>query len=251
MKFPTLRTSVGATFAPSGFQPGSAAFAEHVARKHYQEIAELERGLEHVFFSGVSFDKPPRDRRRIVSALELIAAHLAKQGVAPFLVAELNRFRSALEDLDRGTVHYSLVHTPAGNRPVLGSEIWEARAYVAVAIDVLLGCGDSKAVAAKKVFVGLGPLVTVIAPDAATDGRAASDWHRKFTTRQCKDPRAQEIFDTREGFLQFLSRETGGLRGEKLALEVIRHATLLAIRAAPPEITRKTFNRGGDRTPDN
>jgi len=250
LKFPTIRTSAGASFAPSGFQPASAAFAEHVAQKHYLEIAELQQGLEYAFFHGVSLESPPRDRRRVVLALELIAAHLAKQGIAPFLVAELFWFRSALEDLDKGTVHYSLAHKPAGNRPVLGGDIWEVRAYVAIAIDLLCGGGDSKSVAAKKVFMGLGPLAAVIAPGAAADGRAASDWHRKFAAQQCKDRRAQAIFDTREGFLQFLSRATDGLRGEKLAFEVIRHATLLAIRAAPPEIARKTLRQSGGKRHD-
>jgi len=250
LKFPTIRTSVGASFAPSGFQPASAAFAEHIAKKHFQEIAELEHGLDYAFFRNVSADSPPRDRRRVVLALELIAAHLAKQGIAPFLVGELFWFRAALEDLDKGTVHYSLARNPSGSRPVLGADIWEIRAYVAVAIDVLCGGGDSKAVAGKKVFLGLGPLVDVIAPDVAADGRAATEWHRRFSARQCKVPRAQEIFDTREGFLLSLSKATGGIRGERLASEVIRHATLLAIRAAPPEIVREAFEKSGARTSD-
>lgn len=246
LKFPTLTTSAGATFAPAG-RPAAAAFAEHVAKKHFQDIAELEHGLEEALFHGVCAERPPRDRRRIVSALRMIASHLSKQGISPFLVTELNRFNAALEDLDRGTVHYSLAHIPARNRPVLGSDIWEVRAYASIAFDILLSGGDNKAEAAKKVCMGLGPSATVIAPNSSNIPKLLIEWHRELNENRCNDGSAQQTFDSRDRFLLSMSKGSGGIVGEQLALAVIEFATLLAIRAAPPDVIKKILESGAGK----
>lgn len=271
LSFPTITASIPATFSqeealhwrlgvPFTLPPGGprpwGAFAENVARRHFEDLAQLQAGLEHAFFSDVSEARPPRDRARIVEALDLITLHFAKQSLPPFLLHELLRFTTALKNLDRGTAHYSLERKKPANRPMLSGDLWEARAHVALAVDIMIEGGMIKKDALAIIESNYGFLADPLAPGAAKFGPLIAKWHEHLVAGSCKDADAQAFFRERQRYTEFLAAKIGSREPTRLAQEILKHATLLSARVADSaaigkiasQRRRKTPTRGSART---
>jgi hypothetical protein len=95
-------------------------------------------------------DAPDQIRPRLVSALECISQLLNL--FDPAMARDVASLRLALADLDRGVVHPTLTPKPIDCRPPEPTETWQARAYLALAVDALHRLGMSPLEAARHVL---------------------------------------------------------------------------------------------------
>lgn len=264
MSFPTITASLSTTFSqeealhwrlgipfnpPAGGTRPWGAFAENVARRHFEDLAEVQLGLEQALFSDISEQKPPRDRTRMVQAMEVIFLHFAKQNIPPFLVHELMRFTSSLSDLDRGTVHYSLAPRKVRHRPMLSGDLWEARAHVALAVDIMVGGLMLKKQALAIIDKDYGFLADTLAGGASKFGALVGKWHQELVSGICADVGAQTFFAGRQRYIDFLANQLGTKDPNSLAQNVLKHATLLSARTADSAAITKAAARVRRQTP--
>ncbi|UZF91649.1 hypothetical protein [Bosea sp. NBC_00550] len=185
----------------------------------------------------------------MVQAMETIFVHFAKQKISPFLVHELMRFTSSLSDLDRGTVHYSLAPKKVRHRPMLSSDLWEARAHVALAVDIMVGGGMLKKQALAVIEKNFGFLADTLAGGASKFGVLVGKWHQELASGISADAGAQSVFDGRQRYIDFLAKKLGTDDPNAIAQNILKHAVLLSARTADATAITKVAARARRRNP--
>jgi hypothetical protein len=156
-------------------------------------VAELLDGLDRIFDWGVGLDSDPaKHRARYINAFLLLGKFLDQVTSRDF-AHEFVHLAAALYDLDHGTVHSLLTPAAIDSRPVDGTEIWMARAKIALSIEIFLRAGkkprDVREILTKHAqsirgLVGRGKDVV----------GAAMYWHKIFMQEKVKNEIATEVF---------------------------------------------------------
>jgi hypothetical protein len=168
-------------------------------------IVELLDGLDRVFdWSAGPDPDPSMHRARYVNALLLFAKFL-DQVTARDFGHELVHLASALHDLDHGTVHSLLKPAAVDSRPMDGTEVWMARAKIALAIEILLRSGMRKR-NLKDILAGRIPMIKPLVTQSDDAGTASLTWHKTFRSEKVKNRVAQSAFQRSLADFQTLSK---------------------------------------------
>lgn len=187
---------------------------------------ELEAELRSVFYSGDA------ERVRYVNALASVSRFLEDNGVSPAIAGEFQVLAAALSDLETGTVA-SCLQARALNRPIDPTEIWIARALVAIAIDLVAGSTGSVRDASRFAASEAAKWGHLLCPKNFDDN--ARDWHKQFAARRVKRVEAQSVFDSRKELLtaEISDAERNGIAvtAESIGSVIMMYAAQRAIRA--------------------
>ena len=178
-------------------------------------------------------DVPPRTRERYVAALYLTAEFFKEIGFPPQIYAELIEFTHALKELDRGTIRDFLRPFKAETRPTDASDIWQARAFVAIAVETMTDAGFGVREACRRIAECFPRLKGTLAPNSKAFAFAVGGWHSRLSNGTVKDAIASGTWRDRAEvtakYREILRR--GGTESpdpQQIALAVILGALVLA-----------------------
>jgi hypothetical protein len=199
-----------------------------------KSLKELEATLRATWNERPSSDNPrPRSREKQIKALRATAAFFESNGLDPSIVHEFRIMASALSDLDKGAVAPFLEPENPENRRQDDTQIWLARAMVAIAVDVIAGETGNQRASSRTIDRMAKHWSGIFGSDDFAE--AARKWHRDFATRRAKNRDAQSVFDSREDMLA-KERQDLSVAGieptpETVARMVLEYARVAAIRA--------------------
>jgi hypothetical protein len=217
-------------------------------------IAAFDSELAAIFFTRP--DEAPRTRNRYGAALVRIVEFMGATGFSDTVRGELVELAAALDELDSGIVRHFLQPTKWENRGADSSDIWVARAMVAIAADLAIESGDSRKGVAREIARQqplLGPLLQGRAESLAG---AVESWHRLFLADRIKSDVAREVFRHRQDFANDVigkpvANASVSERGD-VYRNAMAHAIFLACRSATPELAAEMeaqIKRGQTRSP--
>ncbi len=180
---------------------------------------ELEKELRAALSRGRS---PQEHVSQYVELLEIVAAHLKSAGVAQAIVNEFQVLAAALDDLKTGVVAPFLRHAKVGNRAD-ATEVWIARALVAIAIDVLIGDGMSAREASSVVADKASSLSSSLG--GGDFGARARRWHTMLKSGRAKSDGAREIFSSRRELVD-AEREALGDDADAISSVILLYALI-------------------------
>jgi hypothetical protein len=160
--------------------------------------AKLHGTVRRAFDHGPEYPRTPfNERERYAAAVAAVAQLFSTLGDRPVG----NRFfnlASAISDLNSGTVHPLLQAVRTVNRRPDFSQLWRARARVALGLEALIRSGAKvdATVAAEKVAKRF-PLLAKLAGPKASQSRLAAvllGWRREFRATRIKNFEATELF---------------------------------------------------------
>lgn len=157
--------------------------------------------------------------QRFSGQLNIIASFLEAEGVSRALVNEFHVLADALDDLKLGIVAPFLKARKVGNRAD-STEVWLARALVAIALDVIVESGVSERAAAKVVEEKARSWLYLFGGRDISE--KARNWRAQFIKSRAKSKHAQEIFDQRN---DLISAEKNAM-GEYATPDAIASAVL-------------------------
>jgi hypothetical protein len=143
-------------------------------------------------------DVPPRTRKRYVAAIVLIADFFKGIGFPLPIFVELTEFARALQELDRGTVRDSLKPSTACNHPTDPSDVWQARAQVAIAVEQMIIGGLSRREASRRIAKYFPGLKALTGSKSKNFASAVSDWHIRLSRGEVNDNVAMATWRDRE-----------------------------------------------------
>ena len=187
---------------------------------------------------------PPRTRERHVAAISLIAEFFKQVGFPLPIYVELKEFAAALQELDRGAVRDFLRPASAWNHPVDSSDVWQARAHFAIAVEQLRLGGLSKRAAIGRVARCFPETELLMRKEAKNPASAIADWHRRLANGSVKEPIAQSVWRHREDLIHDWQSElrdhNSGAEPNRfqIAFEVARSAVVLTSMATGKVLTR-------------
>jgi hypothetical protein len=97
----------------------------------------LAEALCQIFTTQYSGTVGSKRRKQCAIALRHVTTFLEKNDFPPFVVGRFKDLMLDIRDLDSGKVADFLKPVSVRNRHIDASEVWRARAYVAIALDVL------------------------------------------------------------------------------------------------------------------
>jgi hypothetical protein len=189
--------------------------------KFLNALEKLHRDLARAFEQepGYPLDSM-NERERYAAALIVLANYFSSLSVKP-IAGRFFELGSAIADLNNGTVHSLLRPVRADNRRADPSQLWRARAHVALALEALLRSGLNRQDAALKVarqYPGIASLAGLRAKDSALQ-TTLFGWRREFKAGRVKNFEASELFaegiktidrlSSRQGYLRFATRQFG------------------------------------------
>ncbi len=144
----------------------------------------------------------PRHRWRYFLGLAYLSEFLRQVGFSAAVADELHELAVGLDDLNRGIVRHYLAPASVkgmGNRLPQPSDLWMAKAHVAIAVDIAVNGGFRipRKRAAREIAKAHAYLADVLAPTTSNFASAVESWHRQFGDRAVKDDGAQTLFDRR------------------------------------------------------
>ena len=183
--------------------------------------------------SALCQDVPPRTRERYVTALYLTAEFFKEIGFPLQIYVELIEFTHALKELDRGTIRDFLRPFKAETRPMDASDVWQARAFVAISVETLKEGGFGGREACRRIAECFPNLKNKLAPRSKAFASTVGGWHSRLSNGTVKDAIASGTWGDR---IEILAKYREGLRRrgtdspapQQIALAVIRGALVLA-----------------------
>jgi hypothetical protein len=179
---PTMPSISGTVTAQLGFD-GPLAF----------QLSELCEKL----LGTLCHDVPPRTRERYVAAIVLIADFFKEIGFPLPIFVELVEFARALQELDRGTVRDFLKPSKAHSHATDSSDVWQARAQVAIAIEQMMAGGLSRREASRRIARLFPQLRALSASKSKNFASAVGDWHIRLSKGEVKDDVATHTWGDR------------------------------------------------------
>ncbi|WP_363347158.1 hypothetical protein [Methylocystis echinoides] len=208
-------------------------------------LARLAEELGTTFHGQKRFTGALRSRKRFVHALREIVDYLDANGVHPLICLELNELALGLIELDRGTVRHFLKPSKAGGKTVDPDDIWRARAFLAIAVDLKVIEGSSRRAAAREIAALTKSLAGVVSKPASGSlkvggnyAAALEKWHAAFEKEQVSSRGALLVFNDRQRVADIYRKKIKdrGDAPEMMEKRVIdsflRDATNAAVRAA-------------------
>jgi hypothetical protein len=187
---------------------------------------DLERELYSIFHAGGS------ERDRYVDALMSVSRFLEENHVRPSIAGEFQMLASALSDLDDGIVQSFLRPNAALNRANDPTELWKARALVAIALDLM--AGKSRNIRDATRFVASEAQNWSHLFKVTNFEEAARKWHFALSKRKAKNEQAQSIFDDRMDLASKIAndlRDAGAdVTSESVSSQILMYAASVIIR---------------------
>jgi hypothetical protein len=182
----------------------------------------------------------PRSRERYSAALFRLIQFMQAAGFSQGVTGELIEFVAALDELDTGMVRHFLKPSQVWQRAVDPSDVWAARAMVAIAVDLAMEAGDKRKSVAREIARQhplLGPLLQGRAKSFAG---AIESWHRCFVAGRVNSDLATRLFAERNRFASEIlgkpvQEASVSERGE-VWRQALHCAVLGACRSATPEL---------------
>src|SRR5262249_10460314 len=193
---------------------------EKLCEKYRQLAERLSRAFTALPVAG-------DERHRYVNALLAIAKFFDGLWPFDFYAEKFITLAAALNDLDNGIVRPVLKPSPAENRIPDPIEVWVGRAYVAIAIDALIGAGNNPAEA--KIFVQAreySPLSALATKKADNLWTAGLGWRYRFRQNRIKNDVAQKVFEAGHEHLKTLSSSLDFVKVARLSLSMAMHIVL-------------------------
>jgi hypothetical protein len=137
-------------------------------------------------------------RPRIVDALISVAVFCKRVQDLAIYSDQFNELASVFADLDHGTIHPILSPRNRGNRPPEPTDLWCARARVAVAVALLIESGRTIRAAAGFVATEFPGLKVLQQAGTRRKELSASvtHWHNEFAKGKIQNTEAREMYDT-------------------------------------------------------
>ena len=201
----------------------------------YMLIA-LDKRLTEIFTDQSEPGTPLRDRWRYVAALGALADFMRHTGFAMGTVENWIELGLALKELDHGIIREFLKPNKSGSRAQDPSDIWLARTYIAIAMDLVDRDGHGPRESAKHIAKANFFLQPILSPRSRDLPGAIRSWIRRLRAGTVNDDRANRIFAERHRFQKFAA-ETLRQKGEEIsppavAAQLIYEAGMIATRAA-------------------
>ncbi|PZN97774.1 MAG: hypothetical protein DCF30_15845 [Hyphomicrobiales bacterium] len=209
------------------------AFTRHVAERLFFTRADLELSLEKAFFEPVE-GLIPRDRARYMVAISAIVKFLQANGTPHHLTLELQELELALMELDEGRTRPMLkAASKKRGRPPDSGDIWQARAMASIALQILVEARVDKGEALDRIDQHFGFLGDILlSSHVGTFRGALGKWHQDFVARFGCEARAQDFFDHRAHLISAVCAGINTNDPELVAVDIMRAASLTALRAA-------------------
>jgi hypothetical protein len=133
------------------------------------------------------------ERERYAAALYSVALFFDRCK-SPF-AGHFFELGSAILDLNSGAAVDSLLSPsrPANRRPD-SSQLWRARARVALALHALMRSGKTQSDAADEIEIKYQSLKGLVGHKAGMLSKTVINWHKEFTSRRIKNWEASELF---------------------------------------------------------
>lgn len=189
--------------------------------------------LLEMFFKRGYPEHAPRSRERYISAITTMCQYMQIVGFDPKVIGEFGELGLALDELKSGIVRHYLKPSPSGSRPNDPGDIWDARAFVAMAVDHIMSSKNvSRRGASRFISEKYGSLSDLISPNSKGDfTKVIESWHREFEKGGRGRSKAQSMFDSREQITTHPRIVALGVLSE-----IMRLAEFSARRAAPPKV---------------
>jgi hypothetical protein len=212
------------------------AFTRDVTKHYFRTKANLILTLEKAFFLPDE-DFIPRDRKRYFVALAALIEYMRAHDFPNAVVGEFIEMAQALAELDEGRSREWLKPSKSRRgRKVDPGDVWQGRALVSIALDVLIvdaRMDKGEAVdLLDKHFGFLGD--ALLSTAAGTFSGAMAKWHQDFVARYGCEARAQETFDRRDSLIETISLDAQTADPHAIAIQLLNLATLEAARASTP-----------------
>jgi hypothetical protein len=130
---------------------------------------------------------PPRTRERYVASIALVAESLQEIGFPAALCVELMELSRALQELDRGTVRDFLKPSKAFSHATDSSDVWQARAQVAIAVEQMMIGGLSRREASRRIAKWFPELKGLTGSKSKNFPSTVGDWHIRLSQGEVKD----------------------------------------------------------------
>jgi hypothetical protein len=138
---------------------------------------------------------PVNERERYAAALDSVAQYFSSVAGRP-IADRFFELASAISDLNKGTVHPLLRKVRPDNRPADPSQLWRARARVALGLEALLRSDLNRSDAAAKIasqYSSIANLAGVKAKDSKLQ-TIVFGWRRELKAGRVKNFEASELF---------------------------------------------------------
>jgi hypothetical protein len=159
-------------------------------------LEKLHRNVARAFDQEPDYPRnPTNERERYAAALVVVAQYFSSLSEKP-TAARFFELASAIADLNNGTVHPLLQQVPPDNRPADPSQLWRARARVALGLEALLRSGLNRSEAAAKIatqYSSIANLAGVKAKDSKLQ-TTVFGWRRELKAGRVKNFEASELF---------------------------------------------------------
>jgi hypothetical protein len=159
-------------------------------------LEKLHRDLARAFDQEPDYPSDPmNERERYAAALIVVAQYFSSLSEKP-IAARFFELASAIADLNHGTVHPLLQQVRPDNRPADPSQLWRARARVALGLEALLRSGLNRSDAAAKITSGYSSIAN-LAGVKAKDSKLQTivfGWRRELKAGRVKNFEASELF---------------------------------------------------------
>jgi hypothetical protein len=165
--------------------------------------SELLNALEKLHLNvAQAFDQEPdaprnpvNERERYAAALNSVAQYFSSVVGRP-IADRFFELASAIADLNIGTVHPLLQQVQPHNRPADPSQLWRARARVALGLEALLRSGLNQSDAAAKIARDYSSIAKLAGAKARTSSLQTTlfGWRKRFLLGRIKNFEAQELF---------------------------------------------------------
>jgi hypothetical protein len=167
------------------------------------------------------------ERHRYVNALLAIAKFFDGMGLFDTCAQKFATLAAALNDLDNGIVRPVLKPKPVENRIPDPIEVWVGRAYVAIAIEVLINAGNKTDEA--KLFIQAreySPLSVLATKKADNLWTAGLEWRHRFRQNRIKNVVAKKVFDAGNRHLKTLSSSSDFTKVARMSLSEAKRIVL-------------------------
>lgn len=214
---------IGSSFLPSK-ELMTARFQLAQVKAARNDVVE---GLSYALRAG---PPPPRSRIRYVAALLEVDRYLISSGVLAEGRMALSELMTALLELDHGIVADFLKPAPTFNRAQESSLKWDARAHLAVAVDVLVSSGMSRSAAAVEVSRHSQALDDLCTRSSKSSATALATWHAQLVQGKVKNSSAVDTFARRASIIQDTCKWIGSNDPHHVACDLVAFVDRLWLR---------------------
>jgi hypothetical protein len=157
-------------------------------------LEKLHRNVARAFDQEPDYPgNPTNERERYAAALVVVAQYFSSVAGRP-IADRFFELASAIADLNNGTVHPLLRQVPPDNRPADPSQMWRARARVALGLEALLRSGLNRSDAAAKIASQYSNIANLAGVKAKDSKLQTIGWRRELKAGRVKNFEANELF---------------------------------------------------------